>query len=135
MKIVSTLLVDDNRTFLGEVTKFLAACIDIRIVGHALSGAEALELIAQTRPDLVLADLEMPHMNGLELTARIKALENPPQVIMLTFSTGPRHREQAIAAGADGYVCKDRVVQDLLAQIEGLFPGSTTCAAAEGAES
>jgi two-component system, NarL family, response regulator DesR len=121
MGVIRTLLVDDSRTFLAAATKFLAAFLDIRIVGQALSGAEALELIGRARPDLVLTDLAMPHMTGLELTALIKALDNPPKVIVLTFLAGPRSRDQACAAGADGFIIKARIAQDLVPQIEALF--------------
>ena len=62
---------------------------------------------------------------GRKLTTRIKRMDEPPCVVILTFSAEPRFREQALAAGADGFLCKDRIAQDLMAQIEALFPRAT----------
>lgn len=87
----------------------------------------ALDLIAKTRPDVVLADLAMPGMNGLELTRRIKAQRDPPRVVVLTLHDEPEYRTAAARAGADGFVAKDHWTNDLpgvLAEMAGDVPPS-----------
>ena len=126
MHVINTLLVDDSSAFLSAVVKFLAAFPHIRVVGQAQSGTEALGLIAQLRPELALVDLAMPQMNGLELTRRIKALANPPKVIMLTVATSPEYRDYAHHAGAEGFLNKDHIALKLMPRIDALFGGRNT---------
>jgi DNA-binding NarL/FixJ family response regulator len=114
------LLVDDNRRFLEAVRRFLAR-ESFEVVGHALSGTSALEQVAQLQPDLVLMDLALPHMNGLEVTRRIKARPNPPRVIMLTLHDSPAYVAEAKAMGADGFVTKSDFGTQLLPVIQTLF--------------
>ncbi len=79
------LLVDDNAQFLEVAARTLATVPAIEIVGRALSGRDALEQVTQLQPDLVLMDVAMPNMNGLEATRHIKAQPGAPRVVMLTL--------------------------------------------------
>src|SRR5262249_62354768 len=93
-------------TFLAAAVHALAADQRIEIVGKALSGPEGLELAAAVQPDLVLMDVAMPGMNGLEATRLIKAQPNAPWVIVLTSHDIPPYRAAAKAAGADNFISK-----------------------------
>jgi len=103
---VRVILVDDNSRFLTMLERAIAADSRFLVVGRAQSAQEALAQVACLHPDLVVLDLSMPGMNGLEATRQIKTLTRAPHVIMLTFYDTPQHRAAATAAGADHFVCK-----------------------------
>ena len=124
------LLVDDSPDFLAFVARLLAACPWVDIVGHAHSGQEAREQALRLRPDLVVMDLTMPGMNGLEATRHIKAQPGAPCVVMLTLHDDPYYRTAARDAGADGFVRKPDVSIHLLPVIHGLFDAPARGAAA-----
>lgn len=92
--------------------------------GGALSGSEALEKVGQLRPNLVLMDLAMNGMNGLEATRRLKACANPPCVIILTLHDNPEYRAAAMGVQADGFVAKSGLGDDLLPLIYRLLPSN-----------
>ena len=100
------LLVDDSVQFLDVVARALATVPAIEIVGRALSGRDALEQVTQLQPDLVLMDVAMPNMNGLEATRRIKTQADAPHVVILTLHDTPEYRAAAEAVGADNFVSK-----------------------------
>jgi DNA-binding NarL/FixJ family response regulator len=107
MKPLRIFLVDDSPLFRVCAAGFLASCSGVKVVGEAGSAAEGFEKIGRAAPDLVLMDLTMPGMNGIEATKRIKARPNPPRVAIVTFHDDPLFRTVAMAAGADWYVVKD----------------------------
>jgi len=122
MTPVRVLLVDDNAEFLGSATHFMSEDSDIEIAGYALSGDEALKQVVRLVPDLVLMDLAMPGMSGLEATRQIKALPETPRVVILTLHDNAEYRAAAAAAGADGFVAKSEFCTALQPQIHDMFP-------------
>lgn len=114
------MLVDDNQKFLAVLREFLNEHDDIDVVGAAGSGEEALALLASTQPTVLIVDLWMPDMGGLDLTRKVKALWPQLPVIVLTLFDSPRHRQAALDAGADAFVGKARMDADLLPAIQGL---------------
>jgi glucose-1-phosphate adenylyltransferase len=108
------LLVDDSPHFIESAERFLSEELGITVVGSALSGQDALEQISRLQPDLVLMDVAMPGMDGLETTQQIKAMPSPPRVIILTLYDTPKYREAAQQAGADGFVPKADFGEKLL---------------------
>lgn len=121
MSPVRILLVDDSLAFLESATRFLQGDERTEIIGRVLSGREALEQVTQLHPDLVLMDLAMPGMSGLEATSLIKASPNAPCVVILTLNDSNEYRKAATAAGADGFVTKSEFGTELLPLIETLF--------------
>jgi DNA-binding NarL/FixJ family response regulator len=119
---IRVLLVDDNPAFLETEARFLSADPRVHVVGGVLSGVEALEQVGLLRPDLVLIDLAMTGMNGLETTRHLKALEPPPLVIILTLHDNLEYRIAAELAQADGFVAKADFGAKLLPLIHHLFP-------------
>lgn len=115
------LLVDDNPAFLKSTTRFLSVNGQLEIVGCVLSGGEALEQMPTLSPDLVLMDLAMPGINGLEATRHIKAQPNAPYIVILTLSDNSEYRAAAKAVGADGFVSKSEIGTALLPLIHSLF--------------
>ncbi len=121
MPPVRVLLVDDSSAFLDSASRFLSIDPQVGVVGCAMSGSEALERIDELHPDLVLMDLAMPGMNGLEATERIKAQPGGPLVVILTLHDSPEYRAAADTARADGFVTKSQLAVHLLPLIHRLF--------------
>lgn len=119
---VRVLLVDDSLPFLESVVRFLKGHALISISGQAQSGHAAVAQVRATQPDLVLMDVAMPGLSGLEATRMIKALPNAPRVIIVTMSDEPEYRAVAAAVGADGFVAKRSCRTELLPLIGRLFP-------------
>ncbi len=122
MPRIRLLLVDDSPEFLEAAANFLSTDPEVEVVGQARSGQDALEQVARTRLDIVLMDLAMPGINGLETTRRIKARPDAPRVIILTLYDNPSYRSLAQAAGADGFVAKSEFGSQLLPLIHQLCP-------------
>ncbi|MDB5388947.1 MAG: Blue-light-activated protein [Planctomycetaceae bacterium] len=116
-------LVDDNPEFIIASRRFLSFEPDIEVVGWASSGAEALEQVPRLRPDVVLMDLTMPNMNGLETTRRLKAQSHRPAVVILTIHQSDEFRTAAKDAGADSYISKSDLVDQLPPFLRTLFDG------------
>ena len=122
---IKVLVVDDSEEFLLGVCGWVASQRHLRLAGAARSGEEAIAAAERLEPDLVLMDIAMKGMDGLETTRRIKSKSPAPLVVILTFHATQVVRQEAWVAGADGFVAKADVSDDLLRVIESLFaPGS-----------
>ncbi len=117
------MLVDDHALMRIGVASLLTACPDIEVVGEAENGAEAVARVAELMPDLVLMDIQMPEMNGLEATRRLKAEHPYLKVVMLTVSEEDRTLFEAIKAGAQGYLLKRMEPDEFLAMVRGISRG------------
>jgi len=104
---LTVLVVDDHAVVRQGVRSFLAAQPDLTIVGTAASGEEALRLVAEHAPDVVLVDLVMPGMDGVETTRRLRQLSPRTQVLVLTSYDQDEHIFPAIRAGALSYLLKE----------------------------
>lgn len=113
-KAISTLLVDDNKTFLNALLGVLKQVAGVHVVGSAADGLEALEQIGRLRPELLLLDLSMPRLGGLELATRLNALPNAPTIIMLSMHDSDAYRQAAKHAGVAAFVNKDNVMSELV---------------------
>lgn len=117
------LLVDDHAMVRAGIAALLASTDDLELAGQAADGEEALAVRAQARPDVVLMDLSMPRLDGVEATRRMVAADPEVRVVVLTsFSDGERVGE-ALAAGAVGYQLKDCEPADLLAAVRAAAAG------------
>ena len=114
MKTIRTILVDDSPEFLSVVSEHLAAAGGFEIVATAAAGEEAVKLARELAPDLVLLDLMMPGMNGIEASRRITAAVKAPVVIILTLHDNQEYRQAARVAGADGFVTKSLLRTELV---------------------
>jgi two-component system, NarL family, response regulator DevR len=103
----SVLLVDDHAVVRIGLKAILGDDQRVTVLGEAANGAEALALLEHLRPTVVLLDLRLPGMPGIELCRRIKAFEEPPKVLILTSFGDEASVLDSIAAGADGYILKD----------------------------
>lgn len=104
---IHIVIAEDQSMVLGALAALLETESDIRVVGQARDGKEALQLTLQHKPDVVLTDIEMPQMTGLELAAELKERGLPARVIILTTFARPGYLRRAMQAGASGYLLKD----------------------------
>lgn len=110
---ITVLLVDDHRVVRMGLKAYFASLLDIRVVAEAGSGEEAVRLVAEHAPDVVLMDLMMPGLDGVEATRQVKKISPRTQVIVLTSYHEDEHIFPAIRAGALSYVLKDIDPDDL----------------------
>jgi DNA-binding NarL/FixJ family response regulator len=106
MQRLKVLIVDDSETFLQTVAYILACNPAVDVVGCARSGEEALEMAGKTHPDLVLMDIKMPGMGGIETARRLKATRYSPHVAIVTAHDDPLNWTAAAEAGADDFITK-----------------------------
>jgi len=114
---IRVLIADDHLLFAQAVEAVLAAEPELQVVGHAADGAAAVELALELDPDVVLMDIAMPVMDGIDATARIRAAKRGACVVMLTGSNAGADVDRSRKAGAVAYVTKDRIAEDLVAAI------------------
>ena len=116
-----TLIADDHALFLSYVRQFLDAQALVQVVGTAANGSEALETAAALTPDLVLMDLHMPCMDGLQATAHLRLRLPDTRIIIMTLDETVGTRDAARAHGAHGFVGKSRIAGDLMTEIRHVF--------------
>ena len=114
---IRVLIADDHRLFAEALEAILAGESRIDVVGRARNGAEALELALELEPDIVLMDISMPVMDGVEATRRIREARPDACVVMLTGSNAAADVDRSREAGASGYVTKDRIASQLVEAI------------------
>jgi DNA-binding NarL/FixJ family response regulator len=114
---IRVLIADDHRLFAEALATILATDERFEVVGQAHNGEQAVELAASSKPDVVLMDLSMPRLDGVEATREIKQKRHAARVLMLTGSSSAADVARARAAGADGYVTKDRIASELIESI------------------
>lgn len=124
-KVIRTLVVDDSSDFLEVERNFLSMEPYIEIIGEALNGVQSIEMANRLNPDLILMDLALPDINGIEATKKIKEMDNPPLVVILTLYDNPEYRRLAEEAMADGFVTKSEFATNLIPIIRRLFFGQS----------
>lgn len=122
------MLVDDHAVVRQGLRTFLDLQDDITVVGEAKDGVEALQIVHELEPDVVLMDLVMPRMDGIETVRRMKALRSHIQIIVLTSFGDDQKVFAAIRAGATGFLLKDVSPQDLAAAIHAARRGEASLA-------
>ena len=120
MSKITVLLVDDHEGFINAALRHLRKVEWLEIVGRASNGLEAIERSETLRPDVVLMDLAMPEMGGLQATRLIKTQDAPPFIVIASHFDDAEHREHAMRAGADDFVSKLSYIQEVLAILEKL---------------
>ncbi|EXG81096.1 response regulator [Cryptosporangium arvum] len=112
--MISVLLVDDEALVRAGLRLILQTASDVTVVGDAEDGRAAIEAVRRHRPDVVLMDVRMPHLDGVAATAALKAEPHPPAVVVLTTFNTDDDVFRALAAGATGFLLKDTPPTDLL---------------------
>jgi DNA-binding NarL/FixJ family response regulator len=114
MPSIRVLIADDHRLFAEALEAILGGDERIAVVGHAADGEEAVRLAAELGPDVVLMDISMPVMDGIEAAEAIRSGDERASILMLTGSNSRTDVDRARQAGASGYVTKDRIAAELI---------------------
>ena len=123
MNKITVLLVDDHEGFINAAMRHFRKVDWLQVVGSAANGLEAIERSEALRPQVVLMDLAMPEMGGLQATRLIKAQDAPPFVAIVSHFDDNEHREHAQRAGGDAFVSKLNYMQEVLPLLEHLAGG------------
>ena len=125
MKPITALLADDNRVVRGEFRKILELEDDLEVVGEAKSGLEAVALVKKLRPALVLMDVAMPLLNGLQAARQILKATPATKVLMLSAHSDDAYVEEATNSGAMGYLIKQTAADSVCLAIREVQKGNT----------
>ncbi len=123
--MIRLLIADDQALVRAGFRMILAAEPDLDVVGEAGDGAAAVALAADLRPDVVLMDVRMPDVDGIEATRRLQALPEPPRVLVLTTFDLDEVVYEALRAGASGFLLKDAPEAQLLTAIRVVADGAS----------
>jgi DNA-binding NarL/FixJ family response regulator len=121
--MIRIVVVDDHHMVREGICKLLEESGDLQVVGEADNGKDALHLTRLLRPDVLVLDISMSQMNGLDTLAQIKTLESQPQVVILSMHADLGMVQQALHHGARGYVLKQAVAGELLAAVRAASRG------------
>lgn len=119
----NVVIVDDHPLFRRGLIQLLNSVAGFRLVGEAASGSEGIDLVNQLQPDLLLLDLNMKDMSGLEVLKRIKGSDLETRVVMVTVSDQAEDLVAALRSGADGYLLKDMEPEQMLESLKAAAAG------------
>jgi DNA-binding NarL/FixJ family response regulator len=125
MKPVRVILADDHSLVRAGIRSLILNIPGVEVIGEADNGREAIKLIDELNPDLVLLDIAMPELNGLEVVARISKEFSDTKVIILSMHTNEEYVVQALRSGASGYLLKDAAPNELEIAVNAVMRGET----------
>jgi len=123
--VITVLIVDDHSFVRAALVDLFSDTGDIHVVGECADGTEVVPAVQSTRPDVVLMDVDMPRMNGVEATRALRAIEPDAQVLMLTGSLSPVRIREAHSLGARGYLLKGDDSEELIERVRHVAAGGT----------
>ena len=126
--MIRTVLIDDQALVRTGFRMILDETDDIEVVGEAGDGASGIDLVARTKPDVVLVDVRMPGMDGIEATRRMRSLTQVPRVIILTTFDLDEYVFAGLQAGASGFLLKDTLAADLISAVRAVSSGEAVAA-------
>jgi two-component system, NarL family, response regulator LiaR len=121
---IRVLVADDSATALACICKYLEFEGLFEIIGTASDGLQLVQKTIRLRPDLVLTDLSMPRLNGLEASTELRRLFPKLRIVMITQLSGLSLKDECVRCGADGLVEKSQMPEKLMEEVSKLFPGN-----------
>ncbi|MEN2401712.1 response regulator transcription factor [Flavobacterium sp. MC2016-06] len=112
--IIRVVLADDHVFVRDGIKSLLENEANIEVVGEAIDGADALEVVAANKPDLLIVDIRMPHLTGIEVVEKLRSENNAVKIIMLSMHESEEYVLKSIKAGADGYLLKGSSKEEFL---------------------
>jgi two-component system response regulator DegU len=125
--MIKILIVDDHRIIRDGLKSLLSGEKDIEIIGEASNGEEALLKNRELKPDIIIADITMPEMNGIEMTRMITKEDSKTKVLMVSMHDNEDYINQALEVGASGFLLKDSSKEELITAIKAVENGETYC--------
>lgn len=122
--MIRIIIVDDHQPYIDAIKTILEEESSIKIVGEALQGKELLEILERVSADVILMDIRMPLLDGIEATRQVKRKYPHIKVLMLTMQNKKRYITTMIAAGADGYILKNSGKDELVKAIHAVYTGN-----------
>jgi len=122
---IRVVLADDHALVRAGIRSLLGAMHDVQVVGEAASGEEALQLAERERPDVILMDIAMKGITGLEAAARVRERQPEVRVVILSMHSGEEYVLQALRAGAVGYLLKDAATGELELALRSVMRGES----------
>lgn len=126
--MIRVVIAEDQKMVLGALSALLEMEGDIQVVGRAPDGAVALDLVRAEKPDVLISDIEMPHMTGIDVAARLKAEGVGTRVLIVTTFGRPGYLRRAMEAGVKGYLLKDGPSSVLAAAVRTVVAGGRAIA-------
>ncbi|MGD2061871.1 MAG: response regulator transcription factor [Acidimicrobiia bacterium] len=126
--MIRMILVEDQSMVRDAFAELLGMEPDFEVVATASNGEKALDMVRTMNPDLVLTDIEMPVMTGLDLAAAVKAIDEPPRVVIVTTFSRQGYLRRALELGVAGYVLKDSPIAELVDALRTVAAGGTVIA-------
>ncbi len=123
--MIRVVVVDDHAVVRAGLAQYLATTGDLELVGVAADGVEALDLVGRERPDVVIMDLSMPNMDGVEATRRLATEHPESRVLVLTSFSDQTRIMDALSAGADGYMLKHSEPEAIAAAVRSVHRGES----------
>ncbi len=119
------LIADDHRLFRDGLRNLLSRQEDLEIIGETVNGPATVRAVDELKPDLVLMDISMPDLNGVEATRRIRAAHPSVRIVVLSMHSDQRFVHESLRAGATGYLLKDCAIEELLQAIRSVMRNQT----------
>jgi len=129
---VRVLVVEDFEPFRRFILATLASMPDLQVIGEVSDGLEAVQKSAELQPDLVLLDIGLPSLNGIEAARQIRKLDPEPKIIFLSQESSSDVVQEALSLGAQGYVVKAMAASKLLTAVEAVLRGETFVSGTDG---
>jgi DNA-binding NarL/FixJ family response regulator len=123
MNTYRIVVADDHAMIREEIKRMLGECAEVKVVGEACDGLEALALVEELPPDMVILDISMPNLGGIGATRQIKRGYPDVKVLILTMHNSWEYLHNAILAGADGYLLKEEANTELFPAIKKIMQG------------
>lgn len=117
MKQIRVILADDHKLFRVGLRQLIEKSDDVRVIAEAATGLEACDLILTHKPDVLILDISMPDLNGIEAARRIAECSPETRIIVLSMHSDHRYVTEALASGARGYLVKDSAPEELLSAV------------------
>ena len=123
MERIKVLIVDDHRVVRDGLSKILESCNDIHVIGEAANGLDAIRKYTELKPDVILLDISMPKLGGLEVSRRIKKEDPSAKIVILSMHEEEEYSMKLVRLGVSGYLLKDSAAQEVIEAVRSAFAG------------
>jgi DNA-binding NarL/FixJ family response regulator len=123
MSPIRVILADDHPIVRNGIRHLLEKVVDIEVLGEASTGGEALSLVQEMKPDILLLDMEMPDLNGREVAAKLQQLGSPVKILALSAYDDPVYIRELLESGAVGYLVKEEAPETIVEAVRGVAHG------------